>query len=97
MQRWVLLLSAYTYDIHFRPTGSHGNADRLSHLPLATETPVVNSTDPTAFNVMQLNALPVKVAEIRAATRTDQVLSQVLHSLQQGWPQDAPFFLAEER
>ena len=88
MQWWALLLSAYVYNIQFQPIGSHGNADGLSRLPLATGTPVVNSTDSTAFNVMQLNSLPVQVSEIRAATRTDEVLSKVLHCLQQGWPED---------
>ena len=30
LQRWSLLLSAYNYDIEFRPTAAHGNADALS-------------------------------------------------------------------
>ena len=30
LQRWSLLLSAYNYDIEFRPTEAHGNADALS-------------------------------------------------------------------
>ena len=34
MQRWGLLLSAYTYDIRYRPTAAHSNADGLSQLPL---------------------------------------------------------------
>lgn len=34
MQRWALLLSAYTYDIRFRPTQAHGNADGLSCFPV---------------------------------------------------------------
>ena len=33
MQRWALLLSAYSYDISFRPTAAHSNADGLSRLP----------------------------------------------------------------
>ena len=36
MQRWALLLSAYTYDISYRPTKLHANADALSRLPLST-------------------------------------------------------------
>ena len=34
MQRWALLLLAYTYDISYCPTKSHANADALSRLPL---------------------------------------------------------------
>ena len=89
MQRWALLLSAYVYDIEFRPTESHANADGLSRLPLSTGPSVVNDTDPSAFNVMQLKALPVQTSELRAATRSDPVLSKVLHCLHYGWPEDA--------
>jgi hypothetical protein len=34
LQRWSLLLSAYHYDLEFRSTTAHGNADALSRLPL---------------------------------------------------------------
>ena len=33
MQRWSFLLSAYQYDIIFKPTAAHCNADGLSRLP----------------------------------------------------------------
>ena len=46
MQRWALLLSAYDYDIVYRPTTAHGNADGLSRLPLPDSKPVVNEVDP---------------------------------------------------
>ena len=34
IQRWVTILSAYQYNIEFRPTQVHANADGLSRLPL---------------------------------------------------------------
>ena len=37
LQCWAWILSAYTYDIKFRPTGEHSNADGLFCLPLNRE------------------------------------------------------------
>ena len=34
LQRWCLFLSAYNYDIEYRKTNKHSNADCLSRLPL---------------------------------------------------------------
>ena len=34
LQRWAVKLSAYNYQIEFRPTREHSNADGLSRLPL---------------------------------------------------------------
>ena len=86
MQRWALLLSAYVYNIQFKPTDLHGNADGLSCLPLSATTPVDYSTDPSSFNIMQLDAVPVQSSEIRKAMQSDQILSKVMHSLHHGWP-----------
>ena len=40
MQRWALLLTAYSYDIEFRRTHERSNADELSRLPLPIQPPV---------------------------------------------------------
>jgi len=37
MQRWSLIFVAYTYDLDFRRTAEHGNADTLSLLVPAEE------------------------------------------------------------
>ena len=90
MQRWALLLSAYSYDIQFRPTKKHANADGLSRLPLSDSIPLGNVPDPTMFNIAQLSCLPVTAKMIASATRTDPVLSKVLICLKEGWPQPVP-------
>jgi len=38
LQRWALLLSAYNYQIEYKSTRDHGNADGLSRLPLSSES-----------------------------------------------------------
>ena len=37
LQRWAIFLSAYTYDIKYKPTKEHGNADILSRLPVGPD------------------------------------------------------------
>ena len=87
MQRWALLLSAYIYDIEFRPTDLHANADGLSRLPLSDSPPPGNSSDATVFNMVQLETLPVTVNNISSAICSDPVLSKLLVCLRQGWPE----------
>ena len=87
LQRWAVLLSAYSYDIRFKSTSAHANADGLSRLPLPWVTPEGQSPDVAIFNISQIENLPVTASEVRQATRTDPVLSKVMEFTQQGWPQ----------
>ncbi|UYV83445.1 K02A2.6-like, partial [Cordylochernes scorpioides] len=84
LQRWGLTLAAYTYEIKFRRTQDHGNADLLSRLPVESdETPVLNQT----FILSYVEDLPVTAAEIGVETKKDEVLSVVKRYTQQGWPE----------
>jgi len=47
LQRWALLLSAYSYDIEFRPTEEHSNVDALSRLWLSVNHVSVTDLDDT--------------------------------------------------
>lgn len=38
INRWALLLGVFSYDIVYRATGNHGNADSLSRLPIMHQT-----------------------------------------------------------
>ena len=86
LQRWALVLSAYSYDIEFCPTAAHGNADGLSRLPLHDSKSEDVAPGVTLFNVSQLSSLPVTSQQLQAATRTDPVLSRILHCTREGWP-----------
>ena len=87
MQRWALLLSAYSYDISYRSTKLHANADALSRLPLVhdqtNDSPGVCFD--SLFNLGQLETLPVMSKQLASATSTDPLLSQVMHYVQKGW------------
>ena len=86
LQRWAVCLSAYSYDIQFKPTAAHSNADGLSRLPLHTVRANGPLPDPSIFNVQQLGSLPVTAMQLAATTRTDPILSRVYCYTQKGWP-----------
>ncbi len=87
MQRWSLILAAYSYTIEYRPTDAHGNADSLSRLPLNVQEEDNIPEEPSVFNMRQLQTLPVTSTRIQTDTRTDAVLSRVLRYVTSGWPQ----------
>lgn len=98
LQRWAIILSAYTYEIQFRPTEKHANADALSRLPLsvvsdgdrAVDECVGGVDDVAVFNIAQLDALPVQASDIALATKEDLVLKKVFEYVQKGWPKQIP-------
>lgn len=83
MQRWTLILSAYDYSLHFRPTGEHGNADALSRCPLP-ETGREKECD-YVYNMEFFSATPLTFADIQSATLQDPILRQVVDRLRHGW------------
>ena len=85
LQRWAMLLAAYNYDIQYRSTHDNGNADGISRLPLQEDRPDVEGVEASVLSVEQIEALPVTAAHLRQATRSDPILSKVLHNLKQGY------------
>ncbi|UYV73812.1 K02A2.6-like, partial [Cordylochernes scorpioides] len=94
LQRWALILSAYTYDIKFRRTQDHGNADLLSRFPVGCEEiPRLNNV----YALSYVEELPITAEEIATETEKDEVLSLAKFYTQQGWPEKVadhlrPFF-----
>ena len=86
LQRWALTLSAYTYEIQFKRTQDHANADGLSRLPLSSRDKSSDSTEASMFNVSQMEMLPITYSQLKTATRKDPILSRVLRYTKQGWP-----------
>ena len=88
LQHWVILLSAYTYDIEYKSSNRNANADGLSQLPLQESD--CTSSVPASFNNEQIQALPVTSDGIRTATGRDPILSRVLLYTRKGWPGRVP-------
>ena len=83
LQRWALLLGAYTYDIQYRNTKDHSNADFMSRCPLKSDIKDKPDT-PSLFMLTHTEPLPVTNDEIQRKTRSDQILGKVVSMLQSG-------------
>ena len=90
LQRWALLLAAYSYDIVYKSTKDHANADGLSRLPLPITPTTECQQESTVFNIAQIDTLPVTAKQLKAATHQDSVLSKVLLYTKCGWPSTIP-------
>ena len=84
LQRWAIILSAYRYDIKFKSTGEHYNADALSRLPACNDD--TTAQDPNIFHFNLIDELPVTAEEIATETRKDPLLSRVYEYTLSGWP-----------
>ena len=91
LQRWAIILAAYTYDIQYKPTAKHGNADTLSRLLIPEdqqdEQDHSESSELNLIHAVQLEQLPLKAIDIAKATEKDPVLTKVYHFIQHGWPE----------
>ena len=86
LQRYALFLAGYDYQIEYKNTKVHSNADGLSRLPLKTEERAEEVVDPVnVFNLMQFEPLPITVDNVRRETQRDPVLSQVHEMVTKGW------------
>ena len=84
MQRWALILATYEYDLEFRSTKEHANADMLSRLPLQEEDRT--ATEEAVFHTTAIEDLPVTAEQIAEHTRKDPILSRVWSHTLNGWP-----------
>ncbi|XP_024890191.1 uncharacterized protein LOC112466360 [Temnothorax curvispinosus] len=83
--RWALALSAYEYEIEYKPSKMVANADGLSRLPLSTETEIAGFL--YSFNLT--NELSLKADKIAKATTKDTILAKVIELTLIGWPNGA--------
>ena len=90
LQRWAIILSAYTYTISYKPTKEHGNADCLSRLPLGTDSEFEHfqAIEPVVslMQEKQISYLPLSANTVKTETENNSILSQVLHKVKFGWP-----------
>ena len=85
MQRWSLMLATYQYEIEYRKSAEHANAEALSRLVQASLEE--QGEEEEVYLISYLEELPVTAREIAAATRKDPVLARVYDFTLHGWPQ----------
>ena len=85
---WHMTLSAYDYEVQYKPSAQHGNADALSRLPLVgnDEYKCENEEIVCAVEEQQIENLLLRGKDIKKATEQDLVLSQVFNYTLHGWP-----------
>lgn len=89
LHHWAFKLSQFQYEIQYRKSSDHGNADCLSRLPARNENSTTTPVTESAVHVVaneQFETLPVTAAKVRQSTQRDPILSRVLQMVQFGWP-----------
>lgn len=77
-------LSGFDYDIQYRPTKEHNNADFLSRFPLSKPNNLLSEDQTTTFQINQLAALPVTQKEIQKEILKYEECKQYFNALQIG-------------
>ena len=85
IQRWTLILSAYNYQIQYKPGKDSSNADVLSRLPLPHSSQSVPLPGEIILLMDTLESSPVSATQIRTWTTNDPALSRVRNLVLQGW------------
>ncbi|XP_067928946.1 uncharacterized protein [Watersipora subatra] len=92
LARWALLFSQYEYEIEYRKTNKHGNADAFSRLPVGPDVEFDREEDDADVDIIctiktigaQLN--PTDPGVIVKESSKDIVISTVMRYTTEGWP-----------
>lgn len=87
MQHYAVFLESFTYDIKYRPSEQHANADAFSRLPSASTHAAVEEVDFIELNAIE--TLPVSAEEIGKATAADSNVKTLISGLRNGRVIDA--------
>ena len=84
MQHYALILQGYNYNIKYRKSELHSNADCLSRLPTPRTTDEMECEAIDEFQEATFNTLPITATQVAAATSKDKELSKLLDFLTTG-------------
>ena len=91
--RWVLFHNQFDFDVDYRKTTLHQNADALSRLPQGEDEHFDKESLSDADVVCAINTFPSQMqvpdsAALQGETAKDPVLTKVLRFTREGWPHE---------
>ncbi|XP_037576521.2 uncharacterized protein K02A2.6-like [Dermacentor silvarum] len=90
IQRWALILSAYSYNIQHKDGKANVPADALSRIPVSSSTVPEESEDCDGCEYVlltnSLNDGVISAKQLAALTSKDRELTKVRKWVQEGWP-----------
>ena len=87
IQRWAIILSAYSYRIVYRKGSLHSNADACSRLPVELAKTLKTPAPADVVLLMQaIDDSPVTVHHFQREIEADPQLVKVSRYIQSGWP-----------
>ncbi|CAB0000711.1 unnamed protein product [Nesidiocoris tenuis] len=84
MLHYSVQLQIFNFDVQYRKSEQHSNADALSRLPVASEQLFAEKDYTSVLHISQLNTLPITAKEIEAATLIDPELKPLYEDLRVG-------------
>ena len=92
LTRWALMLSQFDYNIEYRRTANHGNADALSRLP-ASEDSIFDGEENEddvqmvcTIEELHRQMAPADQKTLPRESAKDPIISAVIRYTREGWP-----------
>ena len=83
MQHYAVFLESFNFEIRYRNSKDHGNADGISRLPLKGE-PICEADEIDVLQINQTESLPVQAKEVAKYTLKDTTVQELVRALRTG-------------
>ncbi|XP_058128391.1 uncharacterized protein K02A2.6-like [Anopheles ziemanni] len=89
MQHYATFLQSFEYNIRFRKSADHANADAMSRMPLNTIDPEDEMEESDAIELNQIETLPLTAMELENAVAKDKQIQKLLQGIRHSRAVDA--------
>ncbi|XP_055613887.1 uncharacterized protein K02A2.6-like [Uranotaenia lowii] len=89
MQHYATFLQSFKYELRFRKSVDHANADALSRMPVKRSDPESDIEESDVVELNQIETLPLTTSELSQATADDKSVSTLIQGLKYGKIVDA--------